>query len=154
MIKAKRKPYRELIEQGSFNKPWDCWIWPYATDRCGYGLVTVGGRKVLAHRYSYTCHVGPIPAGLVLDHICHTRACYNPYHLRPVTQEQNMQYRKGLNSDNTSGYRGVAYHRASDKWHARVRHNGKIIYCGSFNCPTKAGLVAAAKRKELGYLGS
>lgn len=34
--------------------------------------------------------VGPIPAGLVLDHLCRVRRCCNPAHLEPVTQRENL----------------------------------------------------------------
>ena len=154
MTQSKRRLNRELIEQGIFDKPWACWAWPYGKNTKGYGLVWSAGAPVLTHRYAYTYHVGPIQAGLVIDHVCGTRACYNPYHLRPVTQKQNTQHRQGPNADNTSGYRGVTYARRNQKWRARVIHNGKTISCGLFNCPTKAGLAAETKRRELGFLGS
>ena len=34
--------------------------------------------------------VGPLPDGLVLDHLCRNRACVNPEHLEPVTQSVNL----------------------------------------------------------------
>ena len=154
MRQSTRRLNRELIEQGIFDKPWDCWLWPYSEDGNGYGLVKVGGVLVRTHRYAYTYHVGPIPSGLFIDHACHARACYNPYHLRPVTNQQNSEHRKGLDSNNTSGYRGVSYRRDTGKWQAKVRHNGRDISCGYFTCPTKAGLAAESKRRELGFLGS
>ncbi len=47
---------------------------------------------LLAHRVSYELHKGPIPDGLFIDHICRTRCCVNPNHLRAVTHAQNMAY--------------------------------------------------------------
>ena len=154
MARSNRRLNRELIEQGIFDKPWACWDWPYAKNPKGYGLVSVGGVLVLTHRHSYAYHVGPIPTGLLIDHVCHNKGCYNPHHLRPVTGRQNQEHRKGPTAHNTSGYRGVTYNRDRDKWRAVVRHNGKAIECGAFNCPTKAGLAAESKRRELGFLGS
>lgn len=43
----------------------------------------------LAHRWSYETHVGPIPAGLELDHLCRNTTCINPDHLEPVTRAEN-----------------------------------------------------------------
>lgn len=55
----------------------------------GYGVLGVEGRTLYAHRYVYERLVGPIPAGLVIDHLCRNRACCNPEHLEPVTQREN-----------------------------------------------------------------
>lgn len=70
-----------------------CWLWLRSRNNKGYGkLCGFGnGRSVLAHRYSYELHKGPIPAGLVIDHKCRTPACVNPDHLEAVTQSINMQ---------------------------------------------------------------
>lgn len=63
-----------------------CWEWPGFIDYGGYGRV--GGTKY-AHRVIYEAAVGPIPPGLVIDHVCHNRKCVNPNHLEAVTQGVN-----------------------------------------------------------------
>lgn len=66
-----------------------CWLW---TGSCtaGYGQFGIGGRKKMrVHRYAYELLVGPIPEGLVLDHLCRVRNCVNPDHLEPVTDREN-----------------------------------------------------------------
>jgi hypothetical protein len=35
--------------------------------------------------------VGPIPAGLDLDHLCLNRRCCNPEHVEPVTRSENVR---------------------------------------------------------------
>lgn len=67
-----------------------CWLWEGAL-RGGYGRVKLDGRTQAAHRASYELHVGPIPSGLVLDHLCRNRSCVNPAHLEPVTTEENIR---------------------------------------------------------------
>jgi hypothetical protein len=42
-----------------------------------------------AHRVAFEWLVGPVPKGLVLDHLCRNRGCVNPSHLEPVTQQVN-----------------------------------------------------------------
>ena len=74
--------HREVDENG-------CWVWPGAKQPNGYGRITVGGRARFVHRVAYVEFVGPIPDGLVVDHVCRNRACFNPEHLRCCTQGEN-----------------------------------------------------------------
>lgn len=43
-----------------------------------------------AHRIAYEIVIGPIPDGLVIDHLCRIPACVNPAHLEPVTSRENV----------------------------------------------------------------
>jgi len=72
----------------------NCWVWTGPISVRGYGIQKVGGREgkqYYAHRLSYEHHVGPIPEGLELDHLCRNRACINPKHLEPVTRSVNTK---------------------------------------------------------------
>ena len=66
-----------------------CWVWLKATGPTGYGVAWNGHRTMGAHRLSYEIHVGPIPDGLHIDHLCCNPTCVNPDHLEPVTQQEN-----------------------------------------------------------------
>jgi hypothetical protein len=71
-----------------------CIEWIGGQNGAGYGsfyVDWVDGRslKALAHRWSYEYHVGPIPIGLHIDHLCRNTLCVNPQHLEPVTQAEN-----------------------------------------------------------------
>ena len=72
-----------------------CWLWTGALDKYGYGYVSwrQSGKKrhFIAHRLIYEELVGPIPDGLVIDHLCRVRHCVNPNHLEPVTQDENLR---------------------------------------------------------------
>lgn len=68
-----------------------CWEWQRMKDRDGYGLIKVGGQRRGAHRISFEEHVGPIPKGLQIDHLCRVRNCVNPEHLEPVTPGENTR---------------------------------------------------------------
>lgn len=66
-----------------------CWLWLGEINRNGYGRVWVSGKRLMAHRHLYERLVGPIPEGLVLDHLCRNRSCCNPAHMDPVTVRVN-----------------------------------------------------------------
>lgn len=69
-----------------------CWEWTAARNARGYGIMRpgkTGPTSGLAHRISYEIHVGEVPAGLQLDHLCRVRHCVNPAHLEPVTNREN-----------------------------------------------------------------
>jgi len=82
---------RERIEANCVHEPNSgCWLWTACVSDNGYGKTTHRGRQQYAHRASYMEHVGEIPDGLVLDHLCRTRCCVNPAHLEAVTQRVNL----------------------------------------------------------------
>jgi hypothetical protein len=66
-----------------------CWLWDGYLCQ-GYGSFSLNGKQQQAHRVSYELHVGPIPEGLQIDHLCRVRCCVNPAHLEPVTQRENL----------------------------------------------------------------
>ncbi len=67
-----------------------CWLWRQSLYSNGYARLTFKGKIYLAHRKSYETHVGPIPPGLDLDHLCRVRRCVNPAHLQPVSRSVNV----------------------------------------------------------------
>lgn len=83
-------------ERERFDSKWipepntGCWLWLGAPSAKGYGRYYVPGSAVtLAHRHAWTFYCGPIPTGMVVDHICRVRSCVNPDHLRLVTLAEN-----------------------------------------------------------------
>lgn len=92
-----------------------CWHWVGAADKLGYGYIVVNDqgpnqdtpRMRKAHRVVYEIYKGPIPEGLVLDHLRRVPCCVNPDHLEPVKQAENM--RRGLNVGMTPQCKAAGY---------------------------------------------
>lgn len=68
-----------------------CWLWTGVRHPDGYGRMHLKGRYVQAHRWSYEHFVGPIRAGLEIDHLCRVTSCVRPEHLEPVTRLENQR---------------------------------------------------------------
>jgi hypothetical protein len=72
----------------------DCAIWTgsFRGREPSYGQFRPAGRdsQVYAHRWIYERTHGPIPEGLVIDHLCRRRHCVNVDHLEAVTTRENL----------------------------------------------------------------
>ena len=131
----------------------ECWLWTSQINRGGYGVLHApqvsGGENETAHRVSYFLTRGNLPEGMFIDHICHTKACVRPSHLRAVTPKQNCENRGGLSKANTSGAHGVTWDKRKKVWLSYVRHEGKSYYLGAFHDRDEAAQAAQTKRNRL-----
>jgi hypothetical protein len=74
-----------------------CWIWTGHTGgtRSTYGYFRPTTKatdpKALVHRWAYEHWIGPIPAGMEVDHTCRHTLCLCPDHLELVTSDENSR---------------------------------------------------------------
>lgn len=96
----------------------------------GYRVVTVGGKFELAHRLIWLMVTGELPKHET-DHINGDRLDNRLSNLRAVTTQEN-QRNAAMQCNNTSGHVGVDWNKASNKWRARIKIDGKQKYLGGF----------------------
>lgn len=132
----------------------ECWEYNSGKAGKGYRVIWYDGKQRYAHRLSYEFHKGPIPNGMVVDHICRNRACINPKHLRVVTQKENVRgvqtpvlscekhkCKRARRKDGRGLYCPKCSTENSNKWYSK---NKKIYdspgghiknWCYKHNCP-------------------
>lgn len=86
----KTRPVLERLLSKVYIDDNDCWIWQGTKNPAGYGKFSIGKGRLPPYRVLWILLRGPIPEGLVLDHLCRNPACCNPDHLEPVTHRENV----------------------------------------------------------------
>lgn len=101
----------------------------------GYQVVTAktrhaGWKTYKAHRLAFVLMLGRWPRDQV-DHVNQDKADNRWSNLREATNAQNNGNRKLLRN-NTSGARGVHWHKPDRAWRAELKINGRKKYLGQF----------------------
>ncbi len=113
-----------------------------------YAGVSRSGKNIMAHMIVLQRMTGIKPNLVqVTDHINRNSLDNRRCNLRMTDRLGNAQ-----NKPN-DGFRGTTWHKRAGKWQPLVQYNHKAIYLGLFFNRVEAAQVAAAKRKELGFLG-
>ena len=113
----------------------------------GYWHINIGGRLHKAHRLAMLWVTGTLPLADI-DHINEFMNDNRAANLRLATRSQNVS-NFGAKANNTSGFKGCYWHKATGKWCASVRKDGKAIHLGLFTDPGEAHAAYAAAANDL-----
>lgn len=116
-----------------------------SVNKQGYIRACYQGRMYYAHRLVFLMHHGYEPE--IVDHINGDKSDNRIENLRGCTLAQNAQNSK-MPSRNTSGVKGVCWHKRFKSWQVSVRCSGKNHYIGRFDCLELAELVASEARSK------
>lgn len=98
--------------------------------RSGYQYIGINGKRYLAHRLAWLYVQGVWPENDV-DHINRIKTDNRIANLRDATKSQNLGNSK-TSRKNTSGVKGVCWHRHIRKWQATIHMHGKNRHLGYF----------------------
>ncbi|WP_424138634.1 HNH endonuclease [Roseomonas chloroacetimidivorans] len=113
----------------------------------GYRYVRFEGGNYLAHRLIWLMMTGDEP-GRFIDHINGEPSDNRWANLRLASHAENMRNSR-MQRNNTSGFKGVRYDRARQRWIAEIKKDGRTIRLGRFGTAEAAGAARAAAAAEL-----
>jgi hypothetical protein len=113
----------------------------------GYVLIGIGGILYRANRLAWFYMTGIWPENLI-DHKDTNRSNNAWLNLREATYVENSR-NTGMRSNNTSGVKGVSWHKAARKWSAQINVCGKKTHLGLFSELEDAERTVVAARNEL-----
>lgn len=114
--------------------------------KSGYKQTSVNKRRWYVHRLIFLLHHGYLPEEV--DHIDGDKRNNRVENLRAATRSQN-QYNIQVGRKNTSGIKGVYWHKQRQKWHARVKFRGKPVSAGLFADKQSAKAAVEQLREQL-----
>lgn len=115
----------------------------------GYLHITYNYKAYLAHRLAWFFVHGKWPDGMI-DHINRNKLDNRIENLRVVDNQTN-QRNAGMSAKNTSGHRGVYWHKNKKKWLASIRVDNKQLHLGSYNCITAAMFARKISEEFYGW---
>lgn len=113
--------------------------------KLGYLSVQINKKKYKTHRLVFLYHYGYLPKEI--DHIDNDKTNNNVDNLRQASRSDNMK-NMGFHSKNKSGFKGVNWHKASNRWTVQLMVENKKKYFGIYQDLELADLVAQEARNK------
>lgn len=102
----------------------------------GYRLIGIFGQLYYAHRLAFLYMTGEWPSADV-DHRFGAKDDNRWSELRPATEQQNA-FNMRRPAHNSSGFKGVSWHKGAGKWSAYVIADGRKRHLGLHETPEAA----------------
>jgi len=119
----------------------------------GYTKIKIDGCVYQAHRLAWLWAHGAMSENEI-DHVNGCRSDNRIKNLREATRAENTRNRR-LNSDNTTGAKGVGYIKRLRKFRARIGAFGKQRHLGVFDTAEEAHAVYCQEAEKLhGYFAN
>ncbi len=134
-----------LLSGAGWVRPGDVAGW----ESHGYRRIHIDKKYYYAHRIAWFYIHGEWPKEQI-DHIDGDRCNNRIVNLRAATNSENA-YNKKMTRRNTSGHKGVYFHKAAKKWTAMIRSKSGHIYLGLYK--TKELAHAAYADAAMKYHG-
>ena len=100
------------------------------------------------HRIVYALHNKRDPFPYEVDHKDRNPLNNDPHNLRVANRSQNAS-NKNIQSNNTSGVRGVTFCKRTGKWMSQIGKNGKTFFLGRYSNIEEAKKAREKKEKDI-----
>lgn len=138
------RPVEHFRDKASHKRSHVCALWngrfagKKAGSICFAGYVEIGldDERYLAHRLAWFYMTGEWPEQEI-DHIDLIKNNNRFANLRIATSTEN-RCNRGLQSNNTSGIKGVSWYKAGRKWRADISVSNKYKFLGYFQTKAEA----------------
>jgi len=82
--------FKESLDYYSKKMPNGCIEWTGNITNSGYGRISSGGKRLLAHRVAYELRHGPIEMAQDIHHKCNNPKCVNADHLEKMRPHNHI----------------------------------------------------------------
>jgi hypothetical protein len=115
--------------------------------KSGYIVIGINKKYHYVQRLAWFYMTGKWPKQEV-DHKDLNKSNNRWKNLREATINEN-HYNKSLQKNNTSGYKGVCFHKPSKKFIAKINYEGKNMALGYYKTAKEASLIYCKAAKKL-----